>query len=100
MLIIYFSTFFFQRGQLFQVARVLADEPTPLYYINDLKGAPVKETFYKQQLRKVPKPSEGELFKVEKILKERRKKGKREFLVKFKFYPPKVRCNLCDLIFF
>lgn len=50
---------------------------------------PVPGSYYKEQLKPAPKPTESTDWTVEKILKRRTTKGKKEVFVKFLFYPPK-----------
>lgn len=45
--------------------------------------------YYRQQLTKAPPPSEKDYFFVEKVLQEKVVQGKKYFLVKYLFYPPK-----------
>ena len=78
-----------QRGQLYIVDRVLAGEKPEIYYLKDLLGAKVPGTFYGPQLHKTSPPKKGEFFKIEKILKTKKVKGKVLYLVKYLFYPDK-----------
>lgn len=50
---------------------------------------PVPGSYYKQQLKTAPKPTDATYWTVEKVLKRRTVRGKEEVLVKFLFYPPK-----------
>jgi len=67
----------------------LAEVNPVLYELVDLQKAPVRGKFYRQQLTKSPPPSESDYFFVEKILKSRKVKGKKQFLVKYLYYPNK-----------
>ena len=58
----------------------------PIYNLEDDNGEEVSGTFYEPELQKVYKDKEG-VFRVEKILKKRRRKGKQEYFVKFLGYP-------------
>ena len=60
-----------------------------LFKLVDLQGAPLRGHYYREQLTKSPHPGEVEYFFIEKILKSRTRKGKKEFLVKYLFYPNK-----------
>ena len=59
------------------------------YEITDLLKVPLKRRFYRQELTKAPAPKDTDYFQVEKILKERKVKGKKEYFVKFLYYPSK-----------
>jgi len=60
-----------------------------LYELVDLQKAPVKGKFYEQELIKSPPPKEADYFFIEKILKTRTVKRKKEYFVKFLYYPNK-----------
>jgi len=45
--------------------------------------------YYSTQLTKSPPPSSSEYFLVEKVLKQKKVKGKKYLFVKFLFYGPK-----------
>lgn len=77
-----------QRGQIFYIAKVEASVSPPVYYLNDLKDDPVPGHFYQQQLRLAQDPKTI-LFEIEDVLKTRTRKGKKESLVKYMFYPEK-----------
>ena len=59
----------------------------PIYELEDDTGAGVKGTFYEQEVQKVMKPKEG-VFRVEKVLKKRRRGNRTQYYVKFLGYPP------------
>ena len=71
--------------ELFKVIAVHSTNPAT-YSICDYSEEPIKGRFYEQELQKV-KP--GEVFKIEKVLKTRKKGGKTEYLVRWLGYPPK-----------
>jgi AAA+ superfamily predicted ATPase len=50
---------------------------------------PVPGWYYAEQLKLASKPTESTDWTIEKVLKERKVKGKKEVLVKFLFYPNK-----------
>lgn len=55
----------------------------------DLLKAPLKRRFYREELTKTSAPKPDNYFYIEKILKERKRKGKKEFYVKYLYYPLK-----------
>jgi len=59
-----------------------------IYKIEDLKGEEIEGSFYQAELQKVVVP-EDSLFSIEKELKKRKKGGKKQILVKFRYYPAK-----------
>ena len=66
--------------ELFQVARVFRDNP-PYYKIRDLGGEWLEGTFYKEELQKIYK--KDDVFRIERILQQRKHKKGVEFLVKW-----------------
>lgn len=71
--------------ELFIVTECLQKSP-PVYKINDLLGETIEGTFYPQELQKVHPKAD---FPVEQMLKKRTRKGRLEYLVKFRGYPSK-----------
>ena len=57
------------------------------YELIELLKAPLKLRFYEKELTKSPAPKPDNYFNVEKILKERKIKGKKEYFVKYLYYP-------------
>ena len=72
--------------EVFQVAAVLSSQPVVLYRVRDLNGAPIKGSFYKEELQKVVVTSDTE-YRIEKILKRRKKGRQEEVFIKWKGYP-------------
>ena len=70
--------------KLFQVARVFRDNP-PYYKIKDLGGEWLEETFFKEELQKIYK--KDDVFRIEHILQQRKRKKGVKFLVKWFGYP-------------
>ena len=64
------------------VARIPSDPVT--YELKDLNGQIVKGKFYEAELQQILK--EDDVYKVEKILKKRKRAGKTEYFVKWKGY--------------
>ena len=79
-----------QRGQIFQIVQIDAGVLPPLFSLIDLMKDPYPGHYYKEQLTKAPKPDfKKDFFFVEKVLSEKKIKGKKYFLVKYLYYPSK-----------
>ena len=65
-----------------------------VYILNDLMGEILHGTFYEEELQKVTPP---EIFKVEKVLKERRTRNGKEYFVKWMGYPTKFNSWISDM---
>ena len=81
----------FERGftinwtvEVFQITEVLDFERPIIYKLRDLANEPVDGTFYEDELQKVKKPT---FFRIEKILKSRKRGRTKEILVKWMGYP-------------
>ena len=68
--------------ELFRVARAYRREGLPVYALRDWDNDPVKGVFYEQELTRGVEPADG-VYKIEKILKTRTVKGKKQAFVKF-----------------
>jgi len=81
-------------GEVFKVSKRFArrgrkgSASQPIYKIEDLKGEELEGSFYQAELQKVDLP-ESALFTIEDELKKRSRGGKKQVLVKFRYYPPK-----------
>ena len=71
--------------ELFKVVKVIPTSP-PTYSIVDYSKEPIRGKFYAEELQKV---KDSGVFKVEKVIKTRKKNGKSEYLVRWLGYPPK-----------
>ena len=72
--------------EVFIVKNCYPTDP-PTYSINDFSSEAVKGKFYAEELQRVKKnPS---VFEVEKVVKTRTRKGKKEYLVRWMGYGPK-----------
>jgi len=71
------------------VSKVHSDAYPPLFELVDLQKSPVKGKFYAQELTKSLPPREVDYFFIERVLKTRKIKGKKEYFVKFLYYPNK-----------
>ena len=71
--------------EIFTIASRRPSDP-PTYEIKDYSGEIVAGKFYAFELQKIIK--EDDVYKIEKVLKTRKKKGQTEYLVRWKGYPP------------
>ena len=72
--------------ELFKVTKVIRGDPN-LYEIEDLEGEPIIGKFYEEELSVVNK--KDDVYRVEKILKRKKVKGKKMVLVKWLGYDNK-----------
>ena len=70
--------------ELFQIAKAFSGDP-PYYQVKDLSGDILKGTFYEEELQQIFK--NDNIFKIERIVKSRRRGKQRFFLVKWLGYP-------------
>ena len=73
-------------GEVFVVSEARRRNTIPIYKLKDWNGEPIKGTFYQQQLQKVD-VSADDSFKIEKIIKRRRRNGRNQVLVKWQHWP-------------
>lgn len=71
------------------MTKVFSDINPIQYELSDLQKTKLKRRFYREELTKSPPPTKSDYFFVEKILKERQIKGKKEYFVKYLYYPMK-----------
>jgi hypothetical protein len=74
-------------GEIFVVSQRYLSQGIPVYKLKDFAEEPITGTFYEQELQRVDK-KEDEVWKVEKIIKTR-KKGVEEVLVSWHQWPSK-----------
>jgi hypothetical protein len=73
--------------QLYIIRGIIQFSPFPMYTLSELQGHPLKGNFYAKELLKVPAPTSDSLFRVEKILKRRKRRGcEPEVLVRWEGY--------------
>lgn len=72
--------------EIFTVVETMATTP-PTYRLEDYGGERIQGSFYDKELQAVVKTDD--VYKVEKILNSRRRRGVKEYLVKWKGYPDK-----------
>ena len=82
--------------EIFTVTHQIPRQP-PVYKIKDWASEPIDGIYYDEELIKVVKPEE--IYKIEKILKTRKRKGVVEHFVKWSGYPDKFNqwINQTDL---
>ena len=73
-------------GQLFKIAKRYIRDGSPIYKVKDFHGDEIKGTFYPEELQKVT-VDHNKLWKVDQILKTRKRKGKTEYLVRWMYWP-------------
>ncbi len=81
--------------EIFVVSARLRTDP-PTYELNDSDGEPVKGKFYEEELQKIVKYDD--VYRVEKVLRTRRRAGKKEYFVKWKGYPNKFNSWVANII--
>ena len=80
--------------ELFKIsARYPSDPPT--YGLKDQSGEDIKDKFYAQELQKV---KQKDIYKVERVIKTRKRRGKTEYFVKWLGYPDKFNSWVTDII--
>lgn len=75
-------------GEVFLISERRMRRGIPIYKVKDWNGDPIEGTFYQQELQKV-NVSDHDLFKIEKVLKRRRRNGANQVFVKFLHWPKK-----------
>lgn len=82
----YYQTF---KPQIYEIAFVKTNLPVPMYKLKNVDtGVEEAGTWYANELQYISKDYGTTLFKIEKILKERGKKGvNKEYFVKWKYWP-------------
>ena len=81
----------FERGytpnwttEVFLINKVFTHSTPVVYGLKDLGGEELSGTFYKEELQKVVLP---DTFLIERVVEERKRRGSREYLVKWVGYP-------------
>jgi hypothetical protein len=71
--------------EIFKLRKVMHRSPHPVYELEDLVGTQIDGQFYSEELRPVSISSRTN-YKIDKILKKRRRRGILEYLVRWKVY--------------
>ena len=74
--------------EVFRITHRLRKEGFNMYMIKDYLNEPVDGYFYEVELQKVNKDVDS-VFRIEKIIKRRRRQGRQEYLVKWMGWPTK-----------
>ena len=80
--------------EIFTIHKCIPRQP-PVYKIQDYHGSIIAGTFYAEELQKVYK--DNDMYKVEDVIKSRKRKGKNEYLVKWVGYPAEFNSWVSDL---
>ena len=75
-------------GQLFQICKIEASKSPVLYAVQSLKKKRQRGWYYSAQLTPTHSPEPNSFFKVQSILRTRKRKGKTQYLCRFQHYPP------------
>ena len=88
-------------GEVFTVSQRFRRGQIPIYRIKDYFGEPITGSFYQSELQKVDLKDDN-LFKIERILKERGKGQNKEYFVKWLYWPKKfnswIKANTIEQI--
>jgi hypothetical protein len=76
----------FPRKKL-KIIKVIRRDPRPVYELEDLNRTPIDGQFYQEELVPV-RISKRTVYKIDKILSRRVRKGIPEVLVRWRRYPP------------
>ena len=72
-------------GEYFRVARINRTLPIALYYLQSLDtGEHLRGGLYANELQR----QRGDVFRIERVLRERRRRGRRQLLVKWRYFGP------------
>ena len=75
-------------GEIFKITKRYLRDGIPVYRVADLVDEDVTGGFYTGELQKVI-VNENDYYKIEKILRKRKRKGRTEYLVRWLNFPPK-----------
>ena len=81
--------------EMFMITHRHSEQGIPLYRLKDFANEPVDGYFYERELQKVTKDADA-LFRVEKVLKTRTRKGQKEHFVKWMGWPKKFNSWIKD----
>ena len=81
--------------EIFTVAERSGRQQKPVYKLKDYAGEEITGSFYEEELQKVRKTDD--LYRVERVIRKRRRKGKTEYFVKWLGYPSSFNSWVTDL---
>lgn len=81
--------------EIFTIHTVKKTNP-PVYTIKDYAGDVIEGNFYEKELQKVNKPKD-DFYKIDTVLKKRKRKGKTEYLVRWAGYPDSMNTWVTDI---
>ena len=81
--------------EIFMITHRHSEQGIPLNRLKDVADEPVDGYFYERELQKVTKDADA-LFRVEKVLKTRTRKGQKEHFVKWMGWPKKFNSWIKD----
>lgn len=82
--------------EIFRIIGVI-DRSPPVYRLEDYEKEPIDGTFYSEELQKVIPPSD-DVYKVERIISTRKRRGVTEYLVKWQGYPDKFNSYVTEIL--
>jgi len=71
--------------EIFRINKVIKRTPRPVYELEDLNKTPIEVQFYQEELTPV-RITKQTVYKIDKILDERVRRGSREYLVRWQGY--------------
>jgi len=71
--------------EIFRITKVIERRPRPLYELEDLNGSPIGGQFYQEELTRV-RVTRRIVYKIDKILNKRVRRGILEYLVRWRGY--------------
>ena len=80
--------------EIFTISERIPRHP-PVYTLNDYNNDAIKGSFYEYELQLVSKKKQT--YRIEKVLRHRRRHGKKEYFVKWKDYPSKFNSWVQDI---
>jgi len=75
--------------EIFRISKFIKRTPRPLYELQDLNKTPIEGQFYQEELTPV-RITKHTVYKIDKILDERVRRGSREYLVRWQGYSKEI----------
>jgi len=73
-------------GEVFKISRRYLRGGLPIYRVQDFKGNDLQGTFYQDELQKVVL-EDDKLWKIDHVIKERKRGSRKEYLVRWLYWP-------------